>query len=309
MCDDLPTQTGKIKIMDHTTVMPPVKVIDTHVHLWEAVSPWMAWLKDRPKNWDVVRRDFTWSQLRAELDRAGVAELILVQACTTPEETRGLLALAADKPTVRGVVGWVTLTSAYATEADLDSFKGPGLNKLVGIRNNHRWAPDADIIATPKALDSCRLLAERRLPLDLHFPDYRELSLAANLIKNVPEGRYIIDHLGKPDLNTPEAFAPWAEAMSLLSEFPNVYVKYSGWATFVGRTHAPDVRKYIEFVLQRFGSERVMFASNWPVALVAGDYHQTYSATLEAVSDLSANDRQNVFRNSALRCYLPGTCP
>jgi L-fuconolactonase len=291
--------------MDKPTSTPPVRVLDTHVHVWDVVSPWMAWLKDRPKNWDVVRRDFTWTQLRGELDKARVAELILVQACTTPEETRGLLALAAREPSVLGVVGWASLKSVHKTEADLDSFDGPGAEKLVGIRNNHRWAPDGDIIATPEAIDSCRLLAERRMPLDLHFPDYRELSLAAKLIDRVPQGTYVVDHLGKPDLNTPEAFAPWAEAMTILSEYPNVYVKYSGWATFVGRTLATDVRRYIEFVLARFGSERVMFASNWPVALVAGDYQNTYKATQEAVSGLSAAEQQNVFRETAVRCYLP----
>lgn len=280
------------------------RIIDTHVHVWDYRSPWMAWLEGRPPHWDIIRRDFAWSDLRGALDQAGVAELILVQACTTPEETRMLLALAAHQPSVRGVVGWATLQSAEATERDLSSLNGPGANKLVGVRNNHDWVPDGDIISRSQALDSCRLIAERGLTLDLHFPDYRTLTLAAQLAEKVPAGRYIIDHLGKPALDVPEAFAPWAASMTILSEFPEVYVKYSGWATFMRRTRAADVQRYVDFALERFGPDRIMFASNWPVALVAGTYHDTFAATLEAISHLSGADLDMILRGTAERCYL-----
>lgn len=282
----------------------PTAVIDTHVHVWDYRARWMGWLADRPKHWDIVRRDFLWEDLERELDRAKVAELILVQACTDPEETREILKIASRHERILGVVGWTTLQSARATEEHLASFDGPGAGKLVGIRNNHRWTPDGDVLATAGALASCRLLAERRLPLDIHVPDYRDLPVVVRLLQKVPEGTYVIDHLGKPALDVAEAFTPWAESMSLLSTFPNVFVKYSGWATFVRRTHAADVRPYIDVVLERFGPDRIMFGSNWPVALVAGDYASTYHATLEAIGHLSQRDLQRILRGTALRCYL-----
>jgi L-fuconolactonase len=283
----------------------PFGVIDTHVHVWDFAAPWMMWLKERPPQWDIVRRDFTWDDLSTQLDSAGVAELILVQACPDPAETRELLQIAGRHNRILGVVGWVTLQSARRTAEELASFNGPGAEKLLGIRNNHKWAPDGDVVATAQALDSCRLLAERRLPLDLHVPDYRDLFVLVKLIEQVPEGVYIIDHLGKPLLDVPAAFAPWAEAMSILSSFPNVYVKYSGWATFMGRTLAADVRPYIDRALEKFGAQRVMFGSNWPVALVAGSYDQTYQATLDALTGLSPTELKSVLRDTALRCYLP----
>lgn len=284
----------------------PVRVLDTHVHVWEYLSPWMTWLKERPPHWDVIRRDFTWEDICRELDAAGVAELILMQACTTPEETRMLLGVADGKSRVRGVVGWASLLSPHATERDLASLEGPGFDKLVGIRNNHDWAPDFGVIATPAAHDSCRLLAERKLTLDLHFPDYRDLLLTRDLVEAVPDGRYIIDHLGKPIIDDPAAFAPWAEAMTVLSEFPNVYVKYSGWATFVRRTRASDIQRYIDFTLEAFGADRVTFACNWPVALVAGSYRETLAASLEAVAHLPQPDLDKIFYDTAINCYLEG---
>jgi L-fuconolactonase len=205
---------------------------------------------------------------------------------------------------VRGVVGWATLTSRSATEADLASWDGPGRDKLVGIRNNHGWAPDGDILRSAQALDSCRLLAELRLPLDLHFPDYTDLPLALKLVEQVPGGIYVIDHLGKPLLNAPETFERWAASMAILSECPNIYVKYSGWATFVGRAVASDIRRHIHFILDKFTADRVMFASNWPVALVAATYEQTYKATLEAISECSASELEAILHGTADRVYL-----
>jgi L-fuconolactonase len=282
-----------------------IRVVDTHVHVWDYRAPWMRWLVDRPAHWDVVRRDFCWADLERELDEADVAELILVQACPDPQETRELLDLASRHDRILGVVGWTTLQSARDTEQQLTSFEGPGSEKLVGIRNNHQWAPDGDVLATPRALASCRLLAERHLPLDIHVPDYRDLPMVARLVQKAPEGTYVIDHLGKPALDSAEAFGPWAESMSLLSTFPNVFVKYSGWATFVRRTLAADVRRYIEVVLERFGPGRVMFGSNWPVALVAGNYSSTYRASLEAIEHLSRPHLEDILHRTALRCYLP----
>jgi L-fuconolactonase len=263
----------------------------------------MAWIKDRPASWDVIRRNFSWEDLRGQLDAAGVDELMLVQACPAPEETQLLLELASRQTSVRGVVGWVSLKSAHSAERGLAMFEGPDANKLVGIRNNHLWAPDGDVIATPQAIEALRLLAERKLPLDLHFPDYTSLHLAAHVIEQVPDNTYVIDHLGKPALADPDAFAPWAAAMAEISLHPKAYVKYSGWATFMGRAQACDVQRYVDFVLEKFGARRVMFGSNWPVALVADSYAQTFTASMDAVAGLSISEKQSLFRETALSCY------
>jgi L-fuconolactonase len=269
----------------------------------------MGWLKNRPQSWDVVRRDFTFGQLRGELDDAGVSELILVQACTHTEETRRLLKLASKEPSIRGVVGWVSLRSGQATEADLALFSEVGADKLVGVRNNHEWEPDGAILASPDVLDSVRLLAAHGLTLDFHFPDYRTLPLAIQIAERVPEGTYIVDHLGKPLIAAEETYAGWASSISALSELPNVFIKYSGWATFLGRASASDVRRHIDFVLETFGPDRVMFGSNWPVALVAAGYQETYRASLAAIAGLTQSDLRHVLRDTAAQCYLNSPTP
>jgi L-fuconolactonase len=281
-----------------------IPTIDTHVHVWKLDDPWVSWLYDRPQTWAPVRRDVSWQDLRGELDRSGIESLILVQAGMTPRETHGLLELAAAQPSILGVVGWATLTSASAMERDLDSFSGPGAAKLVGIRNNHGWEPDRDVLASAAVVDSCRVLAERHLTLDLHFADDGELPLAITLAERVPELTCVVDHLGKPRLGDKKAFLTWTRFITELSQLPNVFIKYSGWATFMQRTDPSDVKPYIDVVLEAFGSDRVMYGSNWPVALVSGSYYDTYRATLDAVAGLGAEELHNLLHRTAAKCYL-----
>jgi L-fuconolactonase len=277
--------------------------IDTHVHVFRRTAPWMAWLEDRPQRWDAVRRDFAWAHLTAVLDESGIDDLVLVQAGMTPDESVELLRLAAEQPRVRGVVGWATLGSPRETEIQLDRLAAVPGGKLVGIRNNHGWPPDGDALTRPPARDALRLIAERDLAIDLHFADETEVLLALPHIEALPEARFVIDHLGKPRIESPQHFEVWATSMSILAEHPGVYVKYSGWATFSPEPSADRIRPYIEHVLDCFGADRTMYASNWPVALVAGDYATTLAATMEAVSGISERDRAALMAGTAAACY------
>jgi L-fuconolactonase len=286
-----------------------VGVIDTHAHVWKFASPWMDWLQDRPDNWNVVRRDFPWSELRSQLDGSGARDVILVQASPSCAETREYLALAAEEPRILGVVGWVSLASLEATRADLETLEGPNAAKLVGIRNNHGWAPDGEVLATLQVLDSCRLLAERGLTLDLHFRDQRELPIAVAIADAVPELTLIIDHLGKPLLRDRALFADWKRDIAELADRPNVFLKYSGWATFLGGARADDVRELAAHAIDTFGAGRMMFGSNWPVALVADSYAATYRATMEALPALSNDEWRMLLRGTAQRCYFARTDP
>lgn len=280
-----------------------IAVIDTHVHIWQMQWPWMKWLENRTPDWDVVRRDFSWDNLCAELDAAGVDELMLMQASPDCAETKYYLEVASGQPRIRGVVGWVSLLSTTKTAADLEGLRGPGFEKLVGLRNNHGWEPDGNILATPAVLDSCRLLAERGLTLDLHFQDQTELPLAIRIAREVPGLTLIINHMGKPLITDGALFEPWKEAISELARYPNIYLKYSGWATFLGEARADTIRPYVEHALAAFGANRIMFASNWPVALVADSYENTYRASIEALPDLTTDEYSELLRGTAQRCY------
>ena len=282
----------------------PRRVIDTHLHVWKVDAPWMAWLDERPSSWDVVRRDFDFDELLTCLDSVGVADLMLVQAGTDIRETQELLRLAAGETRVRGVVGWASLRDPATTARHIDSLlNSPGGDLLKGIRNNHRWKPDGDVLATREVIAACRVVKEQGLRLDVHVEDDRDLPLVLAVAESIPELTLIVDHLGKPRIAEGRYFNDWRGWMQRLSELPNVYVKYSGWSTFLPRVDASDVAQYVASTIEMFGAFRVMYGGNWPVALVTDSYCATYEATLQAVEHCSDAELEHIFHRTATNCY------
>src|SRR5438270_9243318 len=99
------------------TMVPVPGRIDAHHHLWDPARyeyPWMV-----GEAMDPVRRAFGPADLAAELEPAGVTGTVLVQTISDLAETREFLEIAAQTDFVRGVVGWVDLTSPSVGD-DLD---------------------------------------------------------------------------------------------------------------------------------------------------------------------------------------------
>ncbi|MEZ5866783.1 MAG: amidohydrolase family protein [Geminicoccaceae bacterium] len=66
-----------------------------------------------------------------------------------------------------------------------------------------------------------------------------------------------------------------------------------------------DVEPYVLHLLDCFGPERLMFASNWPVSNLHSTYARWWEA-LQAILDrqgLSADERRHLFETTAVRAY------
>ena len=115
----------------------------------------------------------------------------------------------------------------------------------------------------------------------------------------------MLDHIAKPPIA-----AGWDEGWSTeiarLASLPNVSVKLSGmvteadWASWTPET----LRPYVERVVEVFGTDRVMFGSDWPVCLLAAhEYSDVVDALATILSGLSADESAAVFGGNALAWY------
>jgi L-fuconolactonase len=71
------------------------------------------------------------------------------------------------------------------------------------------------------------------------------------------------------------------------AQAPNVYAKVSGLD--VGDADdwsAAELAPYVEHAIDVFGSERLMFGSNWPVAVMRGGYAKVWRETQTALAGL-----------------------
>ncbi|WP_439688915.1 amidohydrolase family protein [Curtobacterium sp. SP.BCp] len=286
-------------------------IIDAHHHLWDPADRPYPWMDDSVA---AIDRRFDVDDLRAATADTDVTATIVVQAVHDEDETALLLGQPAP---VVGVVGWVDLTAPDVADR-LAMLLGDGSAReaagsatralvstapsLVGIRHQAQDEPDPDWLARPDVVRGVRAVAAAGLTYDL-LVRAREHPAALALVDAVPEGRFVLDHAGKPDIAAGDN--GWRQRMADLAERPNVVCKVSGLLTEAG----PDwrerpVARYAREVVEVFGPDRSAFGSDWPVSTLATDYAEVLGTTQDALADLSDADRDAVFRGTAVRTYL-----
>ena len=275
----------------------PVARVDAHQHFWRYDAAEYGWIDDAMA---ALRRDFLPDDLAREMTRAGVEACVAVQARQTLEETRWLLALADVHPWIAGVVGWVDLQSP-SVRGELETLaRHP---KLVGIRHIAQSEPDARFLLRPAFLQGLALLEEFGLAYDILIYSHH-LPSAAELAGSLPRQRFVLDHLGKPDIRG-GARHRWERDLHALAAHPNVWAKLSGLVTEAdwSRWTPADIRPYLDVAFDCFGWERLMIGSDWPVCTVAADYARTMGVVTDYLSRSPEHQRNAVLGGNATRFW------
>lgn len=257
-------------------------VIDAHHHFWDpacANYPWMTGPEMAP-----IRRPFGPCDLAPLLAANGVEASIVVQCRSSLEETEEFLSLAAATPFMVGVVGWVDLESPDVG-ATLDCLRGlRGGNKLVAVRHQVHDEADAGWLQRTTVRRGLAAVFEHGLAYDLLVRS-REMPAALAVAQEFPEGRFVLDHAGKPPIAV--GFdSVWAARLAALAACANVWCKISGLATEATWSDwdAERLRPVIEHAWRCFGEDRLIFGSDWPVCLLAGPYDRIKTAAESCLS-------------------------
>jgi L-fuconolactonase len=241
-------------------------VIDSHQHFWRFDPVRDAWITE---DMAAIRRDFLPGDLAPELHANGVDATIAVQADQSEEETEFLLGLAEGNRRIAGVVGWLDLRSPEI-ESRLEYFSR--FKKLRGVRHVAQAEPDDRFLVQADFVRGVRQLARFELTYDiLIYP--RQLPAAIELVAKLPEQKFVVDHLAKPEIKA-KKIEPWAALIRELAANPNVYCKLSGMVSEADwkKWKREDFEPYLDVVFGAFGADRLMFGSDWPVCLVAATY-------------------------------------
>jgi L-fuconolactonase len=270
--------------------------IDSHQHFWRYSAAEYPWIQ---VDW-LIRRDFLPADLEPALTSCGLDGSIAVQARQTLEETRWLLELAEASPFIKGVVGWVDLRSPRLEEQLAEFTNRP---KLVGVRHVVQDEPDDRFMVRADFQRGVAKLAQFGLTYDiLLFP--RQLPAAVELVRAVPEQRFVLDHIAKP-LIRDGVLSPWQEQLRAIAALPNVMCKVSGLVTEARWQgwKPDDFRPYLDAVFEAFGPDRLMFGSDWPVALLAANYQQVFALARDYVARGGEVVEAKVFGLNASRFY------
>ena len=276
-----------------------LKIIDTHQHLWDTSNLSYPWLND----FNALGKCYLTEDYRRATDGLNVARSVHVEADPAPvhvvEEVKWLTQLAEQYGIIGAIVAAAPLEMPDA-ETTLKQLTAHDL--VVAIRRMAWHHPDDQFYRNPDLIKGVQLLEEFDLSFDL-CANYSQLPAAIDLVKVTANVQHAVNHCGGPDIKGKQ-FQPWADHMSELAAFDNVYCKVSGIVTTASENWTnQELKPYIDHLVTAFGYDRLMFGSDWPVCTLAADYRQWLDALLWALQDASDTDMQKLLHDNAKQFY------
>lgn len=272
-------------------------MIDTHIHFWKLDRGDYGWIKPENK---VLYRDFLPQDLEPLLQMNRVSDIIVVQAAETIDETKFLLQLAKEHSFIKGVIGWLDIATnqfqAQYEQVRTDPY-------FRGVRSKGVVIDNCEAEQWKQLVRNLSVFANDGHVLDLIMHPHEMPSLL-HLLSELPNLQIVINHVGLP-LVQDEANESWYQYMKQIADHPNIMCKISGMVTFVEGLQTKAFEPYIAALLEYFGTRRLMFGSDWPVGLKAGNYDQIIQFFLDVLpDDLSPLELDDIYSNNAMSVYL-----
>jgi predicted TIM-barrel fold metal-dependent hydrolase len=268
------------------------------MHLWDPGTHYYPWLCDpepigfRYGDYRALKRPYLAADYRADSAGWPVERTVYVEAEWDPRNPLGEMAFIAEirkrhsLPTVAVGQAWLDREDCAAVleaHARRDFVRGVRHKPKPGEMDDARW----------------RRGYARLGALGLHFElqaPWNQMAEAARLAGDFPAIAIVVNHAGLP---AEGLLAGWRDAMAALAPLPNVAVKVSGLGN-LGRDARHEV---VRSVVEQFGADRCMFASNYPVDSLRDTFDTVFGTFDEATRGFSADERAALFHDNAVRIY------
>ena len=271
--------------------------IDAHQHFWKYDTRRHDWISDEMA---VIRRDFLPEHFSGVLIENEIDGCIAVQADQSVEETEFLLQLAASNTFIKGVVGWVDFRAANIKE-QLEDYSQYG--RLKGFRHILQAEKQRDLCLENSFQQGIALLEQHGFTYDILIHQ-DQLPFIPEFVSRFPNQRFVIDHIAKPGIKEKDVIN-WKRDIELVALHENVSCKISGLVTEADlKTWTKsDFIPYLDVVVNAFGTDRIMYGSDWPVCLAAGNYTEVLQLVKSYFSSFSAFEQELFFGANAMAFY------
>jgi len=296
-----------------------MQIIDPHHHLWDLERHDYPWLRPETPHpagdltpicqsyrladflFDVTGLELVKSvHLQAEIDRRDtVAETAWLQAIADAPDSFGI---------PHGIVAFADLADPKV-EATLERHcRYANMRGVRYLLNYEAGAPlycaaeRGDWLRDPQWRKGYALLARYGLSFDLQI-FWQQMEDALDLARTFPDTQIILNHTGMPRKSDRAYVEAWRNGMRTLAAAPNVAVKISGLGMFHHDWTAELIRPWVLDAIEMFGTDRSMFASNFPVDRLHANYHTVWQAFDRITADFAPAERRKVFHDNAARFY------
>jgi len=292
-------------------------IIDAHQHFWDLDHNRHPWLQDAPPipfrygDYTALRRNYLPADFRRDCGAHRVVKTVYVEAEWDPQdpvgETRWVSALAAAHGVPNAIVAQAWLDRVDASEVLAAQAAFP-LVRAVRHKPRAAVSPAGVEPGAPGSMGDARwragyaLLEAHGLHFELQTP-WWHLAEAADLARDFPRTPIVLNHSGLPADRSPAGLAGWRAAMQDFAACPNAVVKISGLGQPGRPWRVEDNAPIVRDVLEAFGVERCMFASNYPVDGLVASYDTIMGGFKAIVADRPRRERLQLFHDNAARIY------
>jgi L-fuconolactonase len=278
------------------------RIVDAHVHWWDVeANPWYEYIRNVGETTGTdLYSNYLPADYRRSIGEAKVSKVVHVSAVAGTQhyidELRWLDGVAASSGFDVGCVGSV---DPALDRAELRAHLNAQLElgRLRGIRVLDGLDPDSDAAHTLASW-----LIERDLVFDLVArPD--TLGRWTRFVAERPQLRVVLEHSGWP-LGVDEAsYQAWERSLTGFARNTDAAVKVSGLAMVTLEISEPSMRPWIECCIDRFGWDRVIFGSNFPVDGLAGSYGDLLRVFNEVLKPEDETFLEKFYATNAERIY------
>jgi L-fuconolactonase len=175
--------------------------------------------------------------------------------------------------------------------------------KMKGFRHIIQDEQDVDFMLRPDFMRGVGLLKQFGFTYDiLIYP--KHLTNTLKFVRRFPDQPFVIDHIAKPTIRE-NKIDDWKRELKEVANNENVFCKISGMVTEAtwGKWRKEDFHPYLDTVVEMFGTDRLMYGSDWPVCNLSATYQDMFGIVADYFSHFSKTEQGKIFGVNASRFY------
>ena len=279
-----------------------IPIIDTHQHLWNLNLLKLDWLNEQPYN--QLTKNYLLDDYASATQGHNICKTIYMEVDVRPEqfmvEIEFILDLCRNKQNrlVGAVFGGRPSSRNFGDY--IARFRNN--NYVKGIRQVLKGLHPNEFLHKD-FIAGVRLLGDYGLVFDIEAPA-EQMKISKKLCESCPDTQFILDHCGHPEFQSAD-ISLWQRNLEDLAKQDNVVVKLSGILAHAKNSNwsVEELSPPINHLIDVFGSDRVMFGSDWPVVNINGTFSSWVNALMKAVTDRPLDDQKKIFYDNATRIY------
>jgi predicted TIM-barrel fold metal-dependent hydrolase len=268
-------------------------IIDSQVHVWPPDRP-----DRRLGPGHDERTPYSYEQLLADMDRAGVDRAVLVPPSIDRNRNDYALEAVRKYPDRFAVMGKVDLQRGGGKDVLKGWRDQPG---MLGVRLTFHRDADRPWLSDGTADWFWPEAAFHDIPVMVHAPE--RLAEIGEIAERYPELRVIIDHMGFARATMDDAAGPAVERLNALAQYPNVFVKVSALPAFSTEPYPfKNLHEPLRRVIEAFGARRAFWGSDITRVPKSCSYRQVVTQFTEELDFLSADDLDWIMGRGLAEC-------